>query len=469
MIARLPATLLLATALSSCALGPRPTPPVLPAPAAAWNGTADASAWPDGRWWQAFGSRELDQLVADAQANNDDLAIAKARLEQADAQARIAGAPLLPSLGAAPIAEETRRIAPNGVVRRYGTLNGVFSASYQLDLFGKNRDAARAAREDAQAVAFQLAVTRLTITASVASTYLQLLGTLDQIASANAQVENARAVLGGLTRQQQRGLIPALQVEQQRALTDQLAADLPPLAAQRTHLLDALALLTGRNPEGFRITGTSLQDLRLPPIVAGLPSDLLLHRPDIQAAERNLTAAGGDVSVARKQFLPSFSLTASGGAGSLLLGSALSGPTSIFDISLGVLQSIFDGGLRRGQLQDANGRYHELAATYLRAIHQAYGDVEDALASAQAAREQVAREDAALASAVRASTMAKMGYDAGTTDMLPLLIAQQGLAAEQARAAQARLTQATSIVDLYKALGGGWSISAEGNTADLGG
>ncbi|OAN57586.1 efflux transporter outer membrane subunit [Sphingomonas sp. TDK1] len=459
MIARLPATLLLATALTSCALGPRPTPSVPPVPAAAWNGTADAAAWPDSRWWQAFGSRELDQLVADVQAHNDDLAAAKARLEQADAQARIAGAPLLPSLSAAPIADETRRIAPNGVVRRYGTLNGVFSASYQLDVWGSNRDTARAAREDAQAVAFQLAVTRVTITASVASTYLRLLGTLDQIASANAQVENARAVLDGLKRQQQSGLIPGLQVEQQRALTDQLAADLPPLEAQRTHLLDALALLTGRNPEGFRISGTSLQEIRLPPIVAGVPSDLLVHRPDIQAAERDLAAAGGNVSAARKRFLPSFSLTATGGAGSILLGSAISGPTSIFDISLGVLQSIFDGGRLRGQLQDANGRYHELAATYLRSIHQAYGDVEDTLASAQAAREQVAREDAALASALRASNMARMAFAAGTTDMLPVLIAQQALATEEARAAQARLTQATSIVDLYTALGGGWSIA----------
>jgi len=459
MIARLPATLLLATALSSCALGPRPAPPVPPMPATAWNGTPDAGAWPASAWWHAFGSSELDQLIADAQANNDDLAAAKARLEQADAQARIAGAALLPSLGAAPLAENTRRISPNGMVRQYGTLNGVFSASYQLDLWGKNRDAARAAREDAQAVAFDVAVTRVTIVAGVASTYLQLLGTQDQLASANAQIDHARAVLDGLTRQQQSGLVPGLQVEQQRALVDQLAAAVPPLEAQRAHLLDALALLTGRNPEGFHITGRSLQDLQLPPIVAGLPSELLAHRPDIQAAERNLAAADGNVSVARKSFLPSFPLTASGGVGSLVLGSTITGPSSIFDISLGVLQSIFDGGRLRGQLQDANGRYRELAADYLKSIHQGYGDVEDALASAQAAREQVAREDAALASATRAAQMAQLGFAAGTTDMLPLLLAQQTLAAEQARAAQARLAEATSLVDLYKALGGGWSIS----------
>jgi NodT family efflux transporter outer membrane factor (OMF) lipoprotein len=249
-----------------------------------------------------------------------------------------------------------------------------------------------------------------------------------------------------------------LQVAQQRTLAQQLAAALPPLDAQRVHLIDALALLTGRNPEGFTVTGGSLSTLTLPPVVAGIPSGLLVRRPDVQSAESALAAAGANVSVARKSFLPSFGLTGSGGVGSLALSSAMAGPTSIFDIGLNILQPIFDGGRLRGNLEQANGRYQELAATYLKAIHQAYGDVEDALATEQGAREELDRQTAATEGARQALTMAKAGYAAGTTDTLPLLTAEQTLAAAQAEQTHARLDRAQGLVALYKALGCGWTL-----------
>ncbi len=448
---------MLATALAGCSLGPRPAAPVPVAPAAAWNGQEDAAGWPSTDWWKAFGSPELDGLIADAVAQNDDLAAAQAGVIQADAQARIAGAALLPTIGAAPVAEATRSITTNdGLTRQYGTLNGVVAVSYQLDFWGRNRDARLSARESAQAAAYDVAVTRITIVTSVVSTYFNLLATQDQLNALQVQAGEARKLLDGLAIQEQHGLVTGLQVEQQRELADQLSAGIPPLQAQRTHLIDALALLTGRNPEGFEIAGGSLLGLTLPPIAAGIPSDLLVHRPDVQEAERNLAAAGADISVARKAFLPSFGLTGSGGAGSLALGSALVGPTSIFAIGLNILQPIFDGGKMRGQLDLANGVYKEHAADYLKAIHQAYGDVEDALASAQQAREQVARQDAATASAQRAVAMARAAFAAGTTDTIPLLTAQQALAAARAQQAQARLAQAQGLAELYKALGSGW-------------
>jgi NodT family efflux transporter outer membrane factor (OMF) lipoprotein len=444
--------------LAGCALGPRPAAPVVPPPAAAWNGQADSTAWPAADWWKAFGSPELDRLIVEAQAHNDDLAAAQARLREADAQARIAGAALLPTVGLAPVAEDTRKIAPTGQVRRYGTLSGVFSASYEVDVWGKNHDAHLAATDTAQAAGYQLAVTRMTIVTGLASTYLDLLATQDQIGAAKAQLADAQAVLDGLTTQQQYGLVTGLQVTQQQALVQQLAAALPPLDAQRVHLTDALALLTGRNPEGFSLTGGSLSGLTLPPVAAGVPSGLLVHRPDVQAAERAMASAGADISVARKSFLPSFGLTGSGGVGSVALSSALAGPTSVFDIGLGVLQPIFDGGRLRGQLEQANGHYQELAAGYLKAIHQAYGDVEDALATEQGASAQFEREAAATQSARQALTMAQAGYGAGTTDTLPVLAARQALAAADARQVQAGLARAQGLVDLYKALGCGWTL-----------
>lgn len=450
--------LLAATTLAGCALGPRPAAPVAAPPAAAWNTKAQSDAWPAAEWWKAFGSRELDQLILDAQSHNDDLAAAEARLREADAQARIAGAALLPTVGAAPLGEDTRKISPTGQIRRYGTLNGVFSASYEVDVWGKYHDAHLSAKDTAQAANYQLAVTRMSIVSSVASTYLTLLATQDQIAAARKQLAAAQAIFDGLTAQQQRGLVTGLQVTQQQALVQQLAAALPPLTAQRVHLLDALALLTGRNPEGFSVDGSSLSDLTLPPVVAGLPSGLLVHRPDVQAAESALAAAGADISVARKSFLPSFGLTGSGGVGSVALSSTLAGPASIFDIGLSAFQPIFDGGRLRGQLQQANGRYQELGANYLKAIHQAYGDVEDALATEQGGRTQFDSEAAATRNARQALTMAQAGYAAGTTDTLPVLAARQALAAADARQAQAGLARAQGLVDLYKALGCGWTL-----------
>ncbi len=458
MIWRRLTPLLAATALAGCALGPRPAAPVPPRPAAAWNGQADVAAWPATNWWRVFGSPELDQLIADAEAHNDDLAVAQARLRESDAQARIAGAALLPTIGAAPVVEDTRKISPNGQIRRYGTLNGAFSASYELDVWGKNHDAHLAADESAQAAGYEVAVTRITIVTSVASTYLHLLATQEEIAAARTQAASAQTIFDDLTIQQQHGLVTGLQVAQQRTLAQQLAAALPPLETQRTHLIDALALLTGRIPEGFTVTGGLLSSITLPPVAAGIPSGLLVRRPDVQAAERNLASAGANISVARKSFLPSFGLTGSGGVGSLALSSAMAGPASIFDIGLNILQPIFDGGRLRGNLEQANGRYQELAADYLKAIHQAYGDVEDALATEQGAREEVARQTTATESAQQAMTMAKAGYAAGTTDTLPLLTAEQTLAAAQAQQTHANLNRAQGLIDLYKALGCGWTL-----------
>ena len=457
--ATLLAGLIFTAPLTGCALGPSPTAPVPPTPAARWNAESDGAEWPMAQWWTAFASPELDRLIAEAQARNLDLAAAHARLGQADAQARIAGAPLLPTLSAAPVVEETQRVSASGRLQRFGTLGGAVTASYEIDIWGRNRDILRSARESVRAAGYDEAVTRITIIASVAATYFNLLATQDQLALAKAQLDDANALLRGYRVQLQHGLIAGLQVEQQRAFAEQLAAGIPAIEAQRTHLANALAVLTARNPEGFSIRGGSLADLTVPPIVAGIPSGLLAHRPDIRQAEHSLAAAGADVQAARKSFLPTFGLTASGGAESIALSSAVTSPSGIFDVGLSVLQPIFAGGRLRGQVDLSNERYGELAAAYLKAIHQAYGDVEDALASTQAAREQRARQDAATASAQRAVMMAKAGYRAGTTDALPLLLTQQTLSAAQAQQVQARLGQVLGLVGLYKALGGGWQIA----------
>jgi outer membrane protein TolC len=169
--------------------------------------------------------------------------------------------------------------------------------------------------------------------------------------------------------------------------------------------------------------------VKIPHVESGLPADLLLRRPDVQEAERLLAAANANISVARKNFLPSIALTGTGGAQSVALASAVGAPAAIFNFGLSTLQPIFSGGRLRGSLDYANGRYAELAAGYARAVQQALGDTEDALAT-------VSGED--------------------LTDTLPLLLAQQSLASAHSSYIDARLNRVLGAVALYKALGGGW-------------
>ncbi len=452
--------LLAASSLAGCALGDRPKAPVMPVPAQ-WNGGAPEGAWPSAHWWRAFGSPELDRLIAAAQANNQNIAASAARVQEADAQARIAGAALLPTFSVQPLASTTRSLSNTGLTRRYSTLAGEFSASYEIDIWGRERDAREASRNTAQASAYALAVTRVTIIASVATTYFNLLATQDQIVYATADADAARQLLDGLVVQQQHGVVTALQVSQQRTTTLQLIALLPALQAKRAQLANALAILTGELPQGFAVAGGSLAGLTLPTIPVGLPSELLIHRPDVREAERQLAAANANISVARKSFLPSFGLNGAAGGESIALHSMIANPITIFSVGLNMLQPIFAGGRLHGQLDYANARYRELAANYLKAIQQAYVDTEDALAAEQGTRLQDDQQRQATASADQTLAMARSAYRAGTTDILTLLAVEQAATRAHQQQVETALARASGLIDLYKALGGGWDMTTQ--------
>jgi multidrug efflux system outer membrane protein len=451
------AAVLGAVALSGCALGPRPSAPVV-TPPAAWSHADAAADWPQADWWRALGSTELDGLIADAERQNDDLAAAAARVSEANAQAKIAGAALLPTVGVAPEAGVTRRISPIGIPHNYSTVGAVFTASYELDLWGKNRDLHNVALHGAAAARNDLAAAHLTVVASVASTYLRVLALQDQIAIAQSDADVGQKVLEGLQQQAGRGVVTGLTVVQQQTAVQTLQAAIPPLKAQRDHLLDALAILTGHAPEGFKVTTASLNDIKLPTVGAGLPSQLLTHRPDVQAAEQALAAADANIEAARASFLPSISLTGDGGIESMALQSAFLPSTSIYDLGLSVLQPIFDGGRLHGKLDYANARHRELAAQYAATAHAAFADVEDALAALHGAQAQLDDQRKAVASAEQALQMSRAAFAAGTTDVLPTFAAQQALLPARTAEDQAQLAEGLGVIDLYRALGGGWSL-----------
>src|SRR4029079_18939197 len=251
-------------------------------------------------------------LMGQAEANNLDMAQAAARVHQADARAKQAGAALLPSLGGA-----------GNVTSLFGRANGVsmhetdysagLEASYELDFWGKNRDLVNSAQAAVRASNADRATVALTVTSGVANTYFQLLSLRERIAVARANLKSAQDILNLVQRRVTAGFSANADLIQQRAALAAEQAQLPALEQQELEARNALAILLGRPPEDFTVIGENLGALTPPLVAPGLPSALLTRRPDLAAAEANLLAAHADLEAARKAFLPNITLTANGG------------------------------------------------------------------------------------------------------------------------------------------------------------
>jgi outer membrane protein, multidrug efflux system len=450
--------------LTACSLGPRYHRPDIPPPAS-WTTAADASApaWPGADWWRGFGSADLDQLISDAQRANDDLRAAVARVHQADAQRRIAGAPLLPSLDLEATATRTRApvagVLANPLVQRFGTsndFNPLLAASYQLDFFGKNRAALAAATASARASRYDRSTVELTVLAGVAGSYFLALELRDRLAIADANLTNATKILHGLKLEEQAGIATALDVAQQQTVVATVNATIPPLRQQLRQSLDALAILVGTMPEAVDVTRGSLDELGQPPVRPGLPSELLARRPDVAQAEAQLIAANANIAVARAAFFPSISLTASGGYESTQLAGLLTPANRVWSLGAGLTQPIFHGGALVGQYQLAKGQYEELLADYHKAVISALANVEDALIALQQTTDQVERQQQATLAAQRAYEFAQAQMRAGTINILTLLNTETALFSARDALAQAKYAHLQALVSLYQALGGGW-------------
>jgi len=242
---------------------------------------ADQSAWPETDWWHRFGSSQLDDLIDQARRTNDDLAAAVARVQEADAQLRIAGAPLLPTVDLGASATRERSNIPNEGMGVFNAFSPVLTASYELDFWGKNRAARDSARALAVASRYDRQTVALTVISSVATTYLQALELHERIEVAQLNLENGRKILRGLALQQQVGTATGLDVAQQETAVALLDAALPPLEQQLRQTVYALAVLIGKTPESLDVSEGTLNDLKVPQVVAGLPSELLTRRPDV--------------------------------------------------------------------------------------------------------------------------------------------------------------------------------------------
>jgi NodT family efflux transporter outer membrane factor (OMF) lipoprotein len=452
------------TVLVSCSVGPAYHRPDIPPPAQ-WHESAGAvpasdaasvSVWPAADWWHGFGSAKLDELIAEAQRNNDDLAGAIARVQEADAQARIAGAALLPSLDLG--ATATRERAPvTGVGNEvYNVFNPELSASYEFDFWGKNRALRDAARAAALASRFDQQTVALTVVSSVATTYFQALELRDRIQVAQQNLENGKKILRGFRAEQSAGTATGLDVAQQETTVALLNAALPPLLQQFRQTVYALAVLIGRTPESVDVEVGTLTELSFPTVAEGLPSQLLSRRPDVAEAEQQLIAANADITVARAALFPSIQLTAAGGYESEQLTSLISPANRVYSIAAGLTQPIFHGGALHAQVTYSKARYTELLTTYHKTVLTAFSNVEGALVAAQQTAEQQKRQRDAVATARRAFEFAQTQMSAGTVNILTVLNTENALFSAQDQLVQVNYLHLQALVDLFTALGGGW-------------
>lgn len=412
--------------------------------------------WPAADWWRGFGSSQLDQLIDEAQRSNDDLGAAMARVQEADAQLRIAGAALLPSLDGSATATRERAQASSLGPRVFNVFNPELSASYELDFWGKNRALRAAARAAAVASRYDQQTVALTVISSVASTYFQALELRDRLFVANHNLDNGTKVLQGLRLQQSAGIATGLDVAQQETTVALLEAAIPPLVQQLRQTIDALAVLIGKSPESLDIDSGTLTALVRPAVSEGMPSQLLSRRPDIASAEQQLIAANADITVARAALFPSIQLTASGGYVSSALSGLVNPGNAVYAFSAGLTQPIFRGGALRAQVAQNNARYTELLHSYHKTVISAFSNVEDALIAARQSAEQQTRQQQAVNKAQRAFKFAQTQMSAGIVSILTVLNTENALFSAQDELVQIQYLHLQSLVDLFTALGGGW-------------
>ncbi len=462
---KVPLTLLAASLLLAACSNPAPRPDSGLQPPAAWQSPNTAAAAHSNRqWWTQFGSPQLNRLIEQASVGSHDLAAAVARVQQAQASATIAGAPLLPELKAGLNANRQRllhgkgysQLDVNPTNRSLDYYDAALSASYEIDFWGGKRAARDSALLGLQASEFDRATVELTLQSGVANSYTQALSLREQQRIAELNLANAQSVLRLVQTRYDAGSASALELAQQKSLVAEQQRRLPLVQQQAWEARITLAALLGQPVQALTLTEQPFEQLQWPAIASGVPSELLSRRPDIASVEAKLAAAQADVTVARAAMLPTLTLTASLGTGADLASDLLR--TTFYNLSSGLVAPVFNNGRLSAARDKATARQQELLETYRGAIINGFADVEKALNSIRGLDEQRQWQGEELSQAQTAFDIAQSRYRAGAEDLLTVLQTQRTLYAAQDLNVQLRLSRLQASIALYKALGGGWQV-----------
>ena len=448
--------------LCGCAANPDYKRPEVELPAA-WKQSAPA-AIQDGRWWAIYDDSALNALVEESLKSNNDLAVAVARVDESRALLRDAEANLYPTVDATGVRRRSLSSAatgllPPGIPRELNNTRIAANVSYEVDLWGRLRTTRFAARSDLLATEAARETVRIALAADVAKTYFAL-------RSLDGQVEATRRTLAlreeWLALQKKRfdgGLISEFEYRQQEAEAAATRAQLPPLEREREAQDAALSVLLGRSPKDVfekSIDRAPDAEMKLHAAVvpSGMPSELLLRRPDLVEAEQRLIAANARVAIARTAYFPSISLTGFLGTEAAAMRNLFSGPAGIWSLAAAIAQPIFSGGRLQAQTEAARAREAQLLARYQGAIQNAFREVRVALAAQTRARESFEAEDQRATSLVTALKLARLRYENGLASQLEVIDAERNLLAAQVARYDALRAQRAAVADLYKALGG---------------
>ena len=423
-------------------------------------------------WWTNFNDPELDSLIQNAVRSNLDLRMATARVREARAQYRVVAADLWPTLDTSASYERQLQSMnqpllgsiplPANIPFENNVYQAGFDAAWEIDVFGGTRRATEAAKAEVAATEFGRRDTLVTLLSEVARNYVQARGDQRQLTIAR---ENIRAQEDNLAITQDRfnhGLTSDLDVQQAATLLATTRAEVPTLEDSLQESIHRLGVLLGQNPGALLVELSTVAPIPAAPpeVPAGLPSELILRRPDVQQAERQLAAATAQIGVARADLFPKFSLTGAFGYQSVSAGDWFAGASKMWSLGPTVQWKIFQGGRIRANIRVQNERQEEALVNYERTMLTSFEDVENALVGY--AKEQVRRSS--LEDAVKSSReslrLAQQLYSNGLTNFINVLDAERSLYQAEDQLVQSERTVILNLIKLYKALGGGWNLAA---------
>jgi multidrug efflux system outer membrane protein len=451
----------MAVLLAGCAVGPNYRRPVVEVPEVHRGTDAQEAAGTlslgDQKWQDVFQDEQLRRLIETALEQNYDVRIAATRILQAEALLGITRADQLPTVDAG-ASSGAQRTPSSGPFPKFETSANQVTASlfWELDFWGKYRRATEAARATLLANEWARQAVVSTLVVDVADSYFRLRALDLQLEISRRTLESRQESLALIEDLADAGIGNLLDVRQAEQLVFTAAANIPNLERQIEQEENFISLLLGENP-GAVARGRMLTEQSLPVAVpAGLPSSLLERRPDILQAEQQLIAFNAQIGVAKAAYFPQISLTGTSGFQSSALTSLFTGPAGLWSIAAGLTQPIFSGGRIRSGVRLSEAQQQEALLVYQQTIQQAFREVSDALVAYRKNREFREQQEMLTASAENASELADMRYRAGVTSYLEVLTNQTNYFSAELDLAQARLAELEALVQLYRALGGGW-------------
>ncbi|HQR24791.1 MAG TPA: efflux transporter outer membrane subunit [Steroidobacteraceae bacterium] len=459
------AIILVSLALPACMVGPDYHRPEVKSPDAFRFEPQQATADADAEWWKQFGDPVLDALIAEALANNWNVRIATANVEQAAGVLTTTRSPLFPQVGYSGVAARdkfsthgTTDLA-SGIENPTDAYQVLAGATWEIDLWGRIRRLTEAAQADLLATQEARRGVILSLVATVATGYLQLRGLDEQLTMAERTQATYAESLRVMELKFKYGRVSQMNVEQARARYQTATAQIPRIRRDIAVLENGLSIALGRNPGPIE-RGKSIFDITLPQVPAGVPSDLLQRRPDVMQAEQLLVAANAQIGAAEAQFFPTISLTGALGSASTELSDLFKGPAGTWSYAGQVAGPIFSGGAIYGQVKQAKAAEQAALASYQLAIKNAFADVDNALVSRTTLAEQVAAQEK-LVDALRGyQHMAQLQFDVGRAPYATVLQAEEQLFPQELAWAAARADLCASLAGIYKAMGGGWVAKA---------